>query len=87
MAAGLASVVSDIPASTQLIQREVTGLIAPLRDSGALAQSISRLLSAPEERARMGLAAREFVVNDYSLETVATRYETLFSEACGEQTR
>jgi len=81
MAVGLPSVVSDIPASTQLIESGSNGLVAKLRDAGSLSRALLRLLEDPEMRACMGLAARRRVEHDYSTATVVGMYEQLFSEA------
>jgi glycosyltransferase involved in cell wall biosynthesis len=83
MAAGLPSVVSDIPGNRQLITADVNGWIVPQGDSLALAGEIVKLLSDPSMRARMGGAARQLVVENYATERVIDRYEKLFSEAIG----
>jgi glycosyltransferase involved in cell wall biosynthesis len=48
----------------------VTGILIPPRDSGALADAISRLLQDPEERRQMGLAGRERVCRDFRPELI-----------------
>ncbi len=83
MSTGLPSVVSDIPASTQLVQDGVTGLVVRLRDPQSVSHAIERLLFRPEDRARIGSAARERVMKEYSTDTVAGSYEALFTEVCG----
>lgn len=81
MSAGLASVVSDIPANAQLIDSDVHGLRVPVGDEAGIAEAISRLLGDPESRARMGAAARRRVAENYSTDKVVDRYEALFEEA------
>jgi glycosyltransferase involved in cell wall biosynthesis len=81
MSVGLPSVVSDIPANLQLIQQNQQGLSAPMGDEAALAAALERLLSNPEQAARMGEAARRSVLEQYSLDQVVDRYEALFQEA------
>ena len=81
MAVGLPSVVSDIPATRQLVDHEQHGLLAPVGDEGAIAAAILRLLDDAELRARMGEAARTRIVDNYSTEKVVDRYEALFWEA------
>ena len=60
-AAGIPSVVSDLPGVRTLVEHGKTGLRTSPGDVPALAQAIQRLLNNREERERMGLAARERV--------------------------
>jgi len=80
MAAGLASVVSDIPANRQLIDPEVHGLTVPFGDDSSIGEALLRLSSDPDSRKRMGKAARDRVVENYSTIRVVARYETLLAE-------
>jgi glycosyltransferase involved in cell wall biosynthesis len=52
-----------------------------VRDEAAIGESLSRLLADEAVRRRMGIAARQRVVDHYSLDKVTDRYEELFSEA------
>jgi glycosyltransferase involved in cell wall biosynthesis len=81
MSVGIASVVSDIPANTQLIDSGVHGLRVPVGDEARIAEAIVELLGDPESRARMGAAARRRVLENYSTDKVVGRYEALFEEA------
>jgi glycosyltransferase involved in cell wall biosynthesis len=81
MATELPSVVSDIPANTQLIEPDIHGLLAPVGDASAIAAGLSRLLGDEALRARMGKEARRRVVDNYSTDKVIDRYEALFAEA------
>ncbi len=85
MSAGLPSVVSRIPANVQLIEDEVHGLLVSAGDESAMASALIRLFRDAELRCRMGQAARQRVVNNYSTGQVAERYEALFEEVLGEQ--
>jgi glycosyltransferase involved in cell wall biosynthesis len=80
MSAGLASVVSDIPANRQLVQPEEHGLLAAPGDAAAVAAALIRLLDDHELRTRMGLEARRSVKQHYSTERVLELYETMLSE-------
>lgn len=80
MAAGLPSVVSDIPANRQLIQPGVHGLAAPAGDAGAITEALLRLYGDPALRQRMGVAARASVIDRFSTAKVADRYEQLLAE-------
>jgi glycosyltransferase involved in cell wall biosynthesis len=80
MSAGLASVVSDIPAIRQLVQSEQHGLLSPPGDAGAVSAALIRLLDDHELRRRMGAEARRSVKERYSTERVLELYETLLGE-------
>jgi glycosyltransferase involved in cell wall biosynthesis len=80
MAAGLASVVTDIPANRQLIDPEIHGLAVPFGDESVIGQALLELSRDPDMRARMGQAARQRVVENYSTVRIVERYETLFDE-------
>ncbi len=77
--------VSRIPANVQLIEDEVHGLLVSAGDESAMASALIRLFRDAELRCRMGQAARQRVVNNYSTSQVAERYEALFEEVLGEQ--
>lgn len=59
MAFGLAVVVSDLPGQLEAVENGVTGLVVPQDDVPALAQALERLAKDPEERKRLGAAARQ----------------------------
>jgi glycosyltransferase involved in cell wall biosynthesis len=62
MAMGRPVVVSASPGIRDYVEHETTALVVPCGDAGALASAIRRLLDNPEEAARLGAAARRFVV-------------------------
>ena len=80
MAMQLPSVVSGIPANTQLIEPGRHGLLAPVGDPAAIASALEQLWKDPALRARMGEEARRRVVENYSTAQVIDRYEALFTE-------
>jgi glycosyltransferase involved in cell wall biosynthesis len=80
MATGLPVLVSDIPANTQLIDDGVQGLIAAVCDEQALSRALIRLLTDAALRHKMGAAGRQCVIENYSMDKVIDRYETLFAE-------
>jgi glycosyltransferase involved in cell wall biosynthesis len=84
MSTGLPSIVSDIPANTQLIEEGVHGLITALCDEQAIAHALLRLLPDAPLRHTIGTAARQRVVDNYSMDKVIDLYESLFMEALGK---
>jgi glycosyltransferase involved in cell wall biosynthesis len=80
MATGLASVVSDIPANRQLIDPGIHGLTVPFGDESSIGEALLRLSGDPSLRKRMGEAARNRAIDNYSTSRVVECYETLLSE-------
>lgn len=80
MSAGLASVVSAIPANLQLIDDGVHGLTVPWDDAQAIGEAFLRLFGDAEWAEKMGGAARQRVVENYSTERVIERYEKVFAD-------
>ncbi|HEY1760874.1 MAG TPA: glycosyltransferase family 4 protein [Bryobacteraceae bacterium] len=80
MSTGLASVVTNIPANQQLVDDSVHGMSVPVADDAAVGRAFKSLFQDAEARKRMGAAARQRIVENYSTGKVAERYEALFSE-------
>ena len=74
----LACVSTEISAIPELIERDVTGLLAPPGKPIALAERLERLIRDPEERARLGAAGEHRVRSLFSMEAgidlLATRF-------------
>jgi len=83
MSVGLAPLVSDIPAHTQVIDHEVHGLVTETGNQEAIARGLVRLIDDPQLRARLGAAARCRMLEQYSTGQVVTCYETLFASLLG----
>ncbi|MBX9601785.1 MAG: glycosyltransferase family 4 protein [Bryobacteraceae bacterium] len=84
MSTGLPSVVSSISANTQLVRDEVQGITVPVGCEAAIGAALDRLMADAALRGRMGQAARQEIVANYSLPMVARRYEELFAQVAGE---
>jgi glycosyltransferase involved in cell wall biosynthesis len=69
-ACGRPLIAADAPGSREVVIPEKTGLLVPLRDPAGLAAAIARLASNPELRARLGMAARELALQEFSTECV-----------------
>jgi glycosyltransferase involved in cell wall biosynthesis len=80
MSAGLPSVVSDIPGNRQLIDSGTHGLLVPVGDSEAIASGIAQILEDGPMRGRMGEASRDRVLENYSTDKIADRYEELLKQ-------
>jgi len=83
MSAGLPCVVSDIPANRQLVEDGQEGFRVPVGNADAIADAILRLLGDVELSARMGEAARQKIVGNYSTDQIADRYEAIIQSVNG----
>jgi len=82
MACGVPCVVTDVGDSAYVVAD--AGLLVPPRDPEALAQAIDHLVDAgPEQRRQLGVAARRRIQTEFSLPTIAHRYEDLYREHVG----
>jgi glycosyltransferase involved in cell wall biosynthesis len=84
MSTGLPCVVSDIPANRQLIDDGKQGFLTPANDKEAISIAIVKLLKNVTLRSRMGEAARQRIVDNYSSDKVSDLYETLFVQMLTE---
>lgn len=80
MAAGKAIVASRVGGIPEAIEDGVHGLLVPSRDAKALATALARVLNDNELRARLGAAAKERALREFSLEAMFQNYETFYAE-------
>ena len=73
MAMGKCVIATKTRGQTDTIVDGVTGIYVPPGDPAALRSAIERMLAAPEEAARIGRAAREFIEREASLDIFVTR--------------
>ena len=57
-----------------------TGLAVPVRDAGALAGTINRLIADRPLRERLGLQAQQRAITEYSLEAMAQQHLALYQD-------
>jgi glycosyltransferase involved in cell wall biosynthesis len=78
MSAGRPIVATAVGGTPELIQHEKTGLLVPAGDAPALAAAIARLLADRGMAARLGAAARQTAIEQYSVAAEMRRYEDLY---------
>ena len=78
-AAGKLIITTDIPGCRGIVEQGVSGFIVPVKDSHALAVALITALEMPaDERARMGRAARNTALQNFSDEVVIRKTLTLY---------
>jgi glycosyltransferase involved in cell wall biosynthesis len=85
MASAVPCVTTDVGDSAMVVGE--TGRVTPAHDPQALSMAISSMLElTPQERARLGRAARQRVQEHFELSRVVERFESLYEEV-GEGVR
>ena len=79
-ASGRAVVTTDHPGCRDAIEPDQSGLLVPVRDPHALANSIQRLLEAPDLRRRMGKAGRALAEREFAIEHVVETHLAVYRE-------
>ena len=78
--AGLAMVGTSVGGISDVLIHDVTGLAVEPDQPEALADAIERLLGDEVLRSRLGAAARQHVLSQFSWSQVAARFSSVFSE-------
>jgi glycosyltransferase involved in cell wall biosynthesis len=80
MAAAKPVVATRVGGLPDLVEDSVQGLLVPPRDAAGLAAALADLLGDPERRTRMGAAARERQLREFSLAATLRSLEDLYEE-------
>lgn len=79
MACGKPVVATNVGGNPEAVLDRVTGLLIPSGDPIILASTCELLLTDPQQRQAMGIAARQRVMQDFSLQHMVQQYENLYS--------
>jgi glycosyltransferase involved in cell wall biosynthesis len=85
MAASKPIVASHIAPLSEIVIHEETGLLVEPDNPNAFANALSRLLSRPEERQRMGWSGQERVQSHFRADTMAAETLALYEELCAKK--
>jgi glycosyltransferase involved in cell wall biosynthesis len=83
MGCGLPVVMTDCGGAREGVTHGVEGFIVPLWDPVAMGEALLLLARETETRRRMGRAARERVLREFTGERHVREFVRLFDEACG----
>ena len=78
MACGVPCVVTSVGGLPELVKDGMTGLVVPPEDPATLARSISYLVDRPFLRERLGIAARQRILERYTKERMCADYLHLY---------
>jgi glycosyltransferase involved in cell wall biosynthesis len=82
MAAGKPVIATRGGGAAEIIVDEVSGILVPMNDAGALAAVTRRLLRDADLRARLGAAGRRRVEDAFPIQSTAARISEVYSELC-----
>ena len=77
------SVSTDVGGIPEVIENNVTGLLAPSGDADALAHAVESLIQNPSRRAELGRAAQHRACEMFSAAVIVPQYEALYRRVCG----
>lgn len=83
MAAGRPVVGSRVGAIPEMVVEGETGVLVPAQDPDALAKALEPLIASPEQRQRLGRAARERAERTFSLGVHAARLQAVYDSLLG----
>jgi glycosyltransferase involved in cell wall biosynthesis len=80
MAAGLGVIATEVGGAPDLIKHQENGWLIPPGEVRAIHDAITNLLNAPVAVSKMGLAARQTVLESYALPVVAQKLRDLYDK-------
>jgi glycosyltransferase involved in cell wall biosynthesis len=78
MARGLPVVTTRVGGNPEVVDANVTGLLVPAGDPGALAEAIKTVLDDPGRGRQLGLEGRRRVENCFEIRQMLSQYEALY---------
>lgn len=78
LAAGLPMVVTDVGGNAEAVIHGETGIVVPPMNPPALARAILELALHPDQRKKIGAAARKRAESQFSIESCVERYDRLY---------
>ncbi len=83
MAQGVPIIATRSGGPEEIVTPEVDGVLIPAGSSECIAQAVTRLAAAPEERDRLRRSAASTVASRFSLETQVAAYEAIYRDLLG----
>jgi len=87
MAAGVPPVVTKVGGMPEVVQDSVTGFIVPPGNVEALADRLSFLLGNPSLATKMGVASRERILDQFTMDRMAAEYRAVYRQAARSSVR
>jgi N-acetyl-alpha-D-glucosaminyl L-malate synthase BshA len=84
MCFGCPSVATRVGGIPEVIEDQVSGVLVPFGDAGALAAAVEGLIADPARREALGQAAQRRARELFSASVIVPRYEALYRRVCGK---
>lgn len=81
MSCGIPVITTAAGAIPEIVQDDVTGLVVPIRDAGAIANAINRLRQDPQRQSRLSEAGLRSARARFSSAVMLDRMEAIFTKA------
>ncbi len=81
MACGTPAICTDVASMPEIVEEGRSGFIVPPNDPSAICRRIAWLREHPEEAARMGIAARQRVLDKFTWPTVVNRCLEIYARS------
>jgi glycosyltransferase involved in cell wall biosynthesis len=78
MAAGVPAVATRVGGTPELVEDGYTGLLVPVQNPERIADAVGRLLDRPEMARAFGEAARQRVVDEFTMDRMLAKTEALY---------
>jgi len=78
MAMGKPIVATEVGGIPEIVKNGFNGLLVPPRDTVSLSKAIKELISNEQLAAKMGQAARHIVLDNFSIWSIAQKWQTLY---------
>ena len=84
LSCGVPVVISNVGGGPELVKNNETGFIVPMKNPQATSDAIMKLIENAELRKKMGIAGRNFVLQNYEWNENASRMEKLYENIIEE---
>ena len=85
MASGRPIVATDVGSNPELVVAGRTGMLVPADDVGILTDTLMDLIRNPDMRKELGVAARRRAEDEYSLDRMVHKYESVYERLSAHQ--
>ena len=80
MACGKPIIASDVPGINNMIENNVTGVLVPAKNAGAMVEAIMLLINNPMLANKLAANAFNFALENYSNKKMLDNYKTIFTD-------
>lgn len=87
MSCGLPVVVHDVGGIPEIVNNEENSFLVPVDDVAYFTEKVEELINNPDLRSRIGNEARKRIINNFSLDKMAGKYEDFYLQLLEERNK